>query len=57
MVQKNIERYGGTLPIFLLWYLVVIAGMSTLPQFRQKIRDFCVVLDVILVILAVRIPV
>ena len=57
MVQKNIEIYGGTLPIFLFGYLVVIAGMSTLPQFRQNICDFCVILEVILVILAVRTPI
>jgi hypothetical protein len=38
-VPKNIEIQSGTPPIFL--YLVVRAGMSTLPKFRQKTCFFC----------------
>ena len=57
IVPKNIEIQGGTLPIFVFWNLVVRAGMSTLPKFRQKIGRFLVILEVILVILAVRTPI
>ena len=56
LVPTNIEIQGGALPNFLFWTLVVRAGLSTLPKFRPHSCSFLVILEVILVILAVRAP-
>ncbi len=56
LVPTNIEIQGGTLPKFLFWTLVVRAEQSTLPKFPPHLCVFFVILEIILVILAVRAP-
>ncbi len=52
--HRNTRRNAAQ--IFVL-NLVVRAGMSTLPKFRKKIGSFFVILEVILVIVAIRTPI